>query len=153
MHAGVKRNTKRTGDLSELRLMHDLVRAGYLVSIPFGEDHRYDLVIEKNGVFSRVQVKTGRLRKGVVLFNCYSSHTHRGGAACRRYTNEIDYFGVYCPELDATYLVPIADVPVTKGVLNRQWTGAKAALGQAVPACGEPCGREKAFRRRSALGP
>lgn len=127
MHAGVKRNTKRTGDLSELRLMHDLVRAGYLVSIPFGEDHRYDLVIEKNGVFSRVQVKTGRLRKGVVLFNCYSSHTHRGGAACRRYTNEIDYFGVYCPELDATYLVPITDVPVQQGMLrvepakNGQW--------------------------------
>lgn len=53
MHAGVKRNTKRTGDLSELRLMHDLVRAGYVVSIPFGEDHRYDLLIDKDGIISR----------------------------------------------------------------------------------------------------
>lgn len=63
MDPGVKRNTKRVGDLSELRLMHDLVRAGYLVSIPFGENHRYDLVIEKDGVFKSVQVKTGRMRK------------------------------------------------------------------------------------------
>lgn len=118
MDPGVKRNTKRVGDLSELRLMHDLVRAGYLVSIPFGEDHRYDLVIEKDGVFKSVQVKTGRLRKGVVLFNCYSSHTHRRGAACRKYTNEIDYFGVYCPDLDSSYLIPIAELPVQQGMLR-----------------------------------
>jgi hypothetical protein len=118
MQAGVKRNTKRKGDLSELRVMHDLVRAGYLVSVPFGEDHRYDLVIEKDGKFESVQVKTGRLRNGVVLFNCYSSHTHRGGAACRMYTGEIDYFGVYCPDLDSTYLIPIAELPVQQGMLR-----------------------------------
>jgi len=99
---GVKRNTKRKGEISELRVMHDLVRAGYLVSIPFGEDHRYDLIIEKDTVLSRVQVKTGRLRKGVVLFNCYSSHTHRGGSACRVYTGQVEYFGVYCPDNNCT---------------------------------------------------
>jgi hypothetical protein len=127
METGVKRNTKRVGDLSELRVMHDLVLAGYLISIPFGEDHRYDVVIEKDGKFSSVQVKTGRLRNGVVVFNCYSSHTHRGGAACRMYTNEIDFFGVYCPDLDSTYLIPIAELPVQLGMLriepakNGQW--------------------------------
>ena len=127
MNAGVKRNTKRVGDLSELRVMHDLVRAGYLVSIPFGEDHRYDLVIEKDGKFESVQVKTGRLRNGVVIFNCFSSHSHRGGAACRPYTGEIQYFGVYCPELDSTYLIPIGELPVQHGMLrvepakNGQW--------------------------------
>lgn len=118
MNTGVKRNTKRTGDISELRLMHDLVRAGYLVSIPFGEDHRYDLVIEKAGKFASVQVKTGRLRNGAVLFNCYSSHAHRGGAACRAYTGEIDYFGVYCPELGSSYLIPVDELPVVHGMLR-----------------------------------
>lgn len=127
MEMGVKRNTKRVGDISELRVMHDLVRAGYLVSIPFGEDHRYDIVIEKDGVLSRVQVKTGRLRKGVVIFNCSSSHAHRGGPSYRMYTDEIDFFGVYCPQLDSTYLIPIAEVPVSLGMLrvepakNGQW--------------------------------
>lgn len=127
MNPGVKRNTKRVGDISELRVMHDLVRAGYFVSIPFGEDHRYDIVIEKDGIFSRVQVKTGRLRKGVVIFNCYSSHTHRGGTACRMYTDDIDFFGVYCRQLDSTYLIPIGELPVTVGMLrteparNGQW--------------------------------
>lgn len=47
-----------------MRLMHDLRKAGYLISIPFGEDHRYDIIAEKDDRFYRVQVKTGRLRKG-----------------------------------------------------------------------------------------
>ena len=84
-----------------MRVMLALVAAGYRVAIPFGEDQRYDLIIEKDNVLSRVQVKTGRLRKGVVMFNCSSSHAHRGGVACRVYTGEIEYFGVYCPDTNA----------------------------------------------------
>jgi uncharacterized protein YwbE len=113
-----KRNTKRVGDISELRVMHDLVQAGYLVAIPFGEDHRYDLIVEKDNVLSRVQVKTGRLRKGVVVFNCFSSHTHRGGIATRLYTGEVEYLGVFCPGTDDTYLLPLNDLPVIRGMLR-----------------------------------
>src|SRR5579864_8815593 len=115
---GEKRNTKRKGDISELRVMLALVAAGYRVAIPFGEDQRYELIIEKDNVLSRVQVKTGRLRKGVVLFNCFSSHTHRGGAACRMYTGEVEYFGVYCPDTDSVYLLPLADIAVQRGTLR-----------------------------------
>jgi hypothetical protein len=39
--------TKRVGDISELRVMCDLVAAGFLVSIPFGENHRYDPSLKK----------------------------------------------------------------------------------------------------------
>ncbi len=49
-----------------------LMRAGYFVSIPFGENHRYDLIAGKDNALYRVQVKTGRLRKGAILFACYS---------------------------------------------------------------------------------
>ena len=118
MQAGVKRNTKLVGDISELRVMCDLVKAGYLVSIPFGENHRYDLVVEKDNVLSRVQVKTGRLRKGVVMFNCYSSHSHRGGTACRSYTGEVEFIAVFCPDTDSTYMLPISAMPVLRGMLR-----------------------------------
>jgi len=108
-----KRDTKSVGDASEAMMISVLVRMGFLVSIPFGENHRYDLVAEMDGLLKRIQVKTGRLRKGVVLFNCCSTHGHRGHPS-RPYTeNEIDYYGVFCPELGSAYLVPVTAVRST----------------------------------------
>jgi hypothetical protein len=104
------RNTKRVDDISEARVIAALVEAGFQLLLPFGENHRYDIAIDFEGKFYRVQVKSGRVRGGVVEFNCYSSHTHRGGSSCRRYIGEIDFFGVYCAQLGKTYLVPLEDV-------------------------------------------
>jgi len=117
METGVKRNTKRVGDISELRVMMALVSVGYRVAIPFGEDQRYDLIIEKDNVLSRVQVKTGRLRRGAIFFNCTSSHVHRGGTR-KMYVGEVEYFGVFCPDNDSTYLLPIDEILVQEGVLR-----------------------------------
>lgn len=107
----MKRDTKRIGIVSELKVIAALAEAGYHVFIPYGDAMRYDVVIEDDeGKFARVQIKTGRLRNGVIIFNAYSSHTHRGGASTRRYVGEVDYFGVYCPQVQRCYLVPAADV-------------------------------------------
>ena len=114
----MKRDTKTIGDLSEAVAIAALVRAGYFVSIPLGENHRYDLVVEKGNVLSRVQVKTGRLREGAILFNCYSSHSHRAGPACRSYAGQVDYFAVSCPQVASVYLVPIEDAASLSGRLR-----------------------------------
>ncbi|MEO9262714.1 MAG: group I intron-associated PD-(D/E)XK endonuclease, partial [Candidatus Baltobacteraceae bacterium] len=85
---------------------------------PFGENHRYDLIIDGVDGLKKIQVKTGRLRNGAVLFNCCSSHTHRGGPASRPYAGEIDFFAVYCAEIDSAYLVPIDRAAATLGTLR-----------------------------------
>lgn len=113
-----KRDTKSIGDLSEVMAIAALTKAGYAIAVPLGENHRYDLVIDDGCALWRVQVKTGRLRKGAVLFNCYSSHQHRNGPSCRSYSGEIDYFAVYSPELETTYLVPIKDLAALCGALR-----------------------------------
>lgn len=112
------RDTKSIGELSELIVAFALSRAGYFVSKPFGENTRYDLVIDKDGTLSRVQVKTGRLRNGAILFNTYSSHYHRHGGSCKPYTNDIDFFGVYCPQLRSVYLIPIEDTAKLSGTIR-----------------------------------
>jgi hypothetical protein len=76
-----KRNTKAIGDLSELEVAIALARAGYIVSKPLGDSHRYDLVIDDGETLSRVQVKTGRLNLGAIRVSCCSSHRHRGGTS------------------------------------------------------------------------
>ena len=107
---------KAVGDRSTLAVMLALQRAGYIVLMPFGENTRYDLVIEKGTSFARVQCKTGRLRGGAVRFAACSSYAHHSNPSLTRrdYLGEIDFFGVYCPETGGVYLVPIADAPIRR---------------------------------------
>jgi len=103
---------KEIGDRTTLAAMLGLKAAGYALLIPFGENTRYDLVIDDGVALARVQCKTGRLRGGAIVFPVTSTYGHhRNPATARRtYRGEIDYFAVYCPETTGVYLVPIGDV-------------------------------------------
>ena len=89
--------------------------AGYTVSVPFGENARYDLVIDDGETLERVRCKSGQLVSGVVRFKTASTYAHHRSAAQlrRNYHGEIDYFGVYCHTSDGVYLIPIGDVQAT----------------------------------------
>ena len=113
--ARMKRNTKRVGIVSELVAMQRFAAAGLRLLLPLGENSPYDIVLEdKYGRLIKIQVKTGRLRRGVVFFNCYSSHAHRG-ARPEFYFGKIDFFAVYCPDNEEFYIVPIGSKAVTRG--------------------------------------
>ena len=56
--------TKQKGDIAEAFVTFLLKQKGFTVLIPWGEDNRYDLVSEKNGVFKRIQVKYVSTRNG-----------------------------------------------------------------------------------------
>lgn len=89
-----------------------LTDAGLDVSVPFGENCRYDLVIDRDGKLTRVQCKTGRLRDGVVRFATASTYGHLPSPreTRRDYIGQIDEFAVYCPDTGGVYLLPIEDV-------------------------------------------
>jgi PD-(D/E)XK endonuclease len=105
---------KAIGDRSTLAIMVALELAGYAVLVPFGENTRYDLVIDDGTALARVQCKTGRLRKGAVRFRACSSYAHhaRPKISRRDYLQDVDYFGIYCPETTGVYLIPIAAIQV-----------------------------------------
>ena len=50
---------KAIGDRSQLAAMLALRRAGFDLWVPFGENTRYDLVIDDGKSLARVQCKTG----------------------------------------------------------------------------------------------
>ena len=57
---GPKQNNKTKGERSEAIIIAKLLEVGYGVLTPFGDNRRYDLVIEDaDGKFWRVQCKTG----------------------------------------------------------------------------------------------
>ena len=82
-----------------------LLQAGYSVLVPYNV-LRYDIAFDDCGQLKRVQVKTGNLVKGAVTFRPYSAPPN----GKRRYytSDEVDYYGVWCSELDQGYLVPLA---------------------------------------------
>ena len=96
---------------SEAALTNRFVQLGYAVFLPVGHNHRFDLLVEAaDGRFLRVQCKTGRLRNGVIRFNTVSVRSNRRDVHRRSYADEVDAFGVWCPQNLTAYFVPIEEV-------------------------------------------
>lgn len=112
LYASDVKHPKDIGDRTTLAVMLALRDFGYAISVPFGENTRYDLVIDDGVMLQRVQCKTGRLREGAILFNTASSYAHHSSArdSRRPYDGQIDHFGVYCPSTSGVYLIPIGEV-------------------------------------------
>ena len=97
------------GARSEAEILAALVAAGKTVLLPWGGHHRYDFVIEEgDGHFVRVQCKSGVYRYGCICFRTASADRRRPNGD--PYVAQVDAFAVYCPTLDASFLVPIEDL-------------------------------------------
>ncbi len=115
--------TNRKGNISEAQVLNAFVQAECLVWLPFGNGSAYDLIADFEGHLLKVQVKTGRLRMGVVLFPVrrFSGHLGREGKyKSRKYDEgEIDLFAVHCPDNDSIYLIPAQlGIEITAGRLR-----------------------------------
>jgi len=111
------RNTKLIGDVTETKVLSALVEKGWAMSVPWGENCKYDLVGDDGDKIHRIQCKTGRLRNGSVIFRTHTSHVHRGGGL-EGYKGKADLFGVYCPDNGSIYLIPVDEVPDTYAYLR-----------------------------------
>jgi hypothetical protein len=101
-------NPTQIGDISEAQVLGTLIKAGLRVLLPFGNNERYDLVIDRgDGKFQRIQVKTGQCERGGLTFRTHSSTTANGKTKKTPYHGQIDAFAVYCRENDTVYIVPI----------------------------------------------
>lgn len=96
-------HTVKRGDITVLRITVALLEQGEIVLRPVSEESRYDIALDRNGTLYRIQCKTGKLLDSCVRFSACSSNS-------RDYVGQIDAFGVYCPQNDKVYLVPIEAV-------------------------------------------
>ena len=116
--------------------MHEATKLGLPVFVPLTEGGRYDLILDIDGRLLRVQCKSARRLGEVVAVRARTCRRVAGGKllAGTYSPDEIDLVGVYCPDIDRCYLVPIEDVPPSGSLYlrlapskNRQEVGIKWA--------------------------
>ena len=79
------------------------IERGYRVSLPFGEDCPYDLVVERNGVLERVQCKYSESDGRVVKVNCRCTNNW----VDTRYTaRTVDWIAAYDHTTKRCFFVP-----------------------------------------------
>lgn len=109
--------SQRKGNLTEPTVLTELVRRGIAVSIPFGDNERYDVVVESpSGRMVRAQIKTGWARDGTVVLRGYSQHTNSGGNTYKPYADGIDCFLVYSHVFERLFLVWVEEVRANKTI-------------------------------------
>ena len=103
----------RKGVATEAAVIAKLKQRGIPVSIPFGDNERYDIIVETpDGRPLRLQIKTGNYTDGVVVISGNSQHTNATGHQYKQYRGDIDYFLGYNDTLDTMYLIPESMVGV-----------------------------------------
>jgi hypothetical protein len=107
-----RKNTKAIGEISEMMVTAALIKDGHIVLKPYGDNQRYDLVIDVEGQFKRIQVKTAQKTGSGFAFSTASTYAHRGHKrSC--YIGVADLFGVYYPVNDTCYIIPVEGCPAT----------------------------------------
>ena len=103
-------NSKQKGNITELTLMLEFLKLGYNVLTPYGDCERYDFVVDKNGIFIKIQCKTASTDDEGATFHFSVSSCNRkdGSIVHHSYTkDEIDYFGTVFEGV--CYLIPVEE--------------------------------------------
>lgn len=114
-------NTKDIGNLGEVKTIAYAIEQGWTVLTPFGDNDKYDLVIDRGNGFERVQVKCSSLKAGKVVSYTRMQHNTRTKASTIAYTtDDVDLFAIYCRDNKELYIVPSKDIANNEGVVRKQ---------------------------------
>lgn len=115
----MRTNSKTLGDETEVIILQELTTSGYSVSIPFGDNDPYDLIVDDDGDLYRVQCKTGwHTDARTIRFNTHSQTTRDGEYHESTYNEVIDAFAIRVPDQETIYWVDIEDAAEKKMVLR-----------------------------------
>jgi len=115
-------NSKEKGNIGEGLALAEFIKRGIQVSIPFGDNARYDLIAEFNGKLNKIQVKYCNQQiseNNSIICPCASSLNHTTNKNRTTYENDIDYFVFYLVEWDKIILVPIEKIGTKKSIVFR----------------------------------
>lgn len=107
-------DSKLKGNLTELQCLAAFVEKECAVSIPYGDNSKYDFIAEIDKKLYKIQVKTSSLKdEGVIQFSCRCTHVNCSGVKNERYEPEdVDFFATYWD--GHCYIVPRSECSAQK---------------------------------------
>ena len=105
-------NTKDKGNIGEAIVLAEFIKRQIQVSIPFGDNARYDLIADFNGKLNKIQIKyCSRVSENnSFVCQCSSSTNHTTNKCLSTYENDVDYIAFYLANYNKSLLVPIEDL-------------------------------------------
>jgi hypothetical protein len=116
-------NSKDKGNIGEAIVLGEFVKRNIQVSIPFGDNARYDLVADFNGKLNKIQVKYCNQKiteNNSISCPCSSSKNHTTNKCLSSYENDVDYIAFYLVEWNYPLLVPISVIGTRKTMVFRK---------------------------------
>lgn len=111
-------NPKAIGAQTELQCLTYLHGLGYDISIPWGDNARYDFVLDVNHKLYKLQCKTSsKQQEGVYSFKCRSTYVNTKGSRSVGYSkDDVDFF---CTFIEGKcYLIPLAETSSREKVMR-----------------------------------
>lgn len=107
-------NSKQKGNLTELQCLTAFVKQGCGVSIPYGDNSKYDFIADIDGRLFKIQVKTSSLKdESAIKFSCRTTHVNCKGVKNERYSSkDVDFFATYWD--NQCYLIPVSECSADK---------------------------------------
>ncbi len=114
-------NSKDKGNIGEAIVLAEFVKKGIQISIPFGDNARYDLIADFNGKLNRIQIKycNQKIEYDGIHCPCASSTNHTTNKHYTTYNNDVDYICFYLVEWDKTLILSMEEIGTRKTITFR----------------------------------
>jgi hypothetical protein len=102
---------KTQGDTAELKFMLLNQELGYFISKPFGDNCKYDLIVDNGEELQRIQIKSTSRKDTSSGMDCYNCLVCFGNDSKQRYNEkDIDYFAIYVIPENVWYKIPVKEI-------------------------------------------
>lgn len=115
--------TKEQGIIGQAKVLSQFESLGIPVSIPFGDNLPYDLIIDVYGKLYKIQVKTSSQTKdGKTDFGIKRNRNNTNKTYISYYNkNDVDFYALYAINRDKVFLVPFQEAGVSSIIIRYEY--------------------------------
>ena len=114
-------DSKDKGNIGEAIFLFKALKLGCIVSKPFGDNARYDYIIDWQNKLYKVQVKyCSGLANESFICPCSSSKNHTTNKRRTTYNEDVDYLAFYLSSINEIVMIPIEEIGEKKTICFRK---------------------------------